>query len=66
MIGRLNEALGELRWTTEPRIAVETALLGYVIDPVNGREIPIWISDYVLISYGTGAIMAVPVHDERD
>jgi leucyl-tRNA synthetase len=36
------------------------------INPVNGKEIPIWISDYVLISYGTGAIMAVPAHDERD
>ena len=36
------------------------------INPVNGREIPIWISDYVLMSYGTGAIMAVPAHDERD
>ena len=38
----------------------------YAINPVNGRKIPIWISDYVLISYGTGAIMAVPAHDERD
>lgn len=38
----------------------------YAINPVNGREIPIWISDYVLVSYGTGAIMAVPAHDERD
>ena len=36
------------------------------INPVNGKEIPIWISDYVLASYGTGAIMAVPAHDERD
>ena len=36
------------------------------IDPVNDKEIPIWISDYVLMSYGTGAIMAVPAHDERD
>ena len=36
------------------------------IDPVNGREIPVWVSDYVLMSYGTGAIMAVPAHDERD
>lgn len=36
------------------------------INPVNNKEIPIWISDYVLISYGTGAIMAVPAHDERD
>ena len=35
-------------------------------NPVNGKEIPIWISDYVLASYGTGAIMAVPAHDERD
>ncbi|MCD8153909.1 MAG: leucine--tRNA ligase [Clostridiales bacterium] len=35
-------------------------------NPVNGKEIPIWISDYVLMSYGTGAIMAVPAHDERD
>jgi len=38
----------------------------FAINPVNGENIPIWISDYVLISYGTGAIMAVPAHDERD
>ncbi len=38
----------------------------YAINPVNQTEIPIWISDYVLASYGTGAIMAVPAHDERD
>ena len=38
----------------------------YAINPVNGRKIPIWISDYVLATYGTGAIMAVPAHDERD
>ena len=38
----------------------------YAINPVNGKEVPIWISDYVLISYGTGAIMAVPAHDTRD
>jgi leucyl-tRNA synthetase len=38
----------------------------YAINPVNGQKIPIWISDYVLISYGTGAIMAVPAHDDRD
>ena len=36
------------------------------INPVNGKEIPVWVSDYVLMSYGTGAIMAVPAHDERD
>ncbi|TWU14793.1 Leucine--tRNA ligase [Symmachiella macrocystis] len=38
----------------------------YAINPVNGEQIPIWIADYVLISYGTGAIMAVPAHDLRD
>ncbi len=38
----------------------------YAVNPVNNEKIPIWISDYVLISYGTGAIMAVPAHDERD
>lgn len=36
------------------------------VNPVDGREIPVWISDYVLMTYGTGAIMAVPAHDERD
>ncbi|MFT5852823.1 MAG: leucyl-tRNA synthetase, partial [Verrucomicrobiales bacterium] len=39
---------------------------GHAINPVNGEPIPIWIADYVLISYGTGAIMAVPAHDARD
>ncbi len=39
---------------------------GYAINPVNGDKVPVWIADYVLISYGTGAIMAVPAHDERD
>lgn len=38
----------------------------YAINPVNGKEVPIWISDYVLESYGTGIVMAVPAHDERD
>ena len=38
----------------------------YAINPINNKEIPIWISDYVLMSYGTGAIMAVPGHDQRD
>ncbi|MGN2341122.1 leucine--tRNA ligase [Streptococcus dysgalactiae] len=38
----------------------------YAINPVNGKEMPIWIADYVLASYGTGAIMAVPGHDDRD
>jgi leucyl-tRNA synthetase len=39
---------------------------GYAINPVNGEKIPIWIADYVLMTYGTGAIMAVPAHDQRD
>ncbi len=39
---------------------------GFAINPVNGEKVPVWIADYVLISYGTGAIMAVPAHDERD
>jgi len=39
---------------------------GFAINPVNGEPIPIWVADYVLMTYGTGAIMAVPAHDERD
>jgi len=39
---------------------------GYAINPVNGAKVPVWIADYVLMTYGTGAIMAVPAHDERD
>ncbi len=39
---------------------------GYVTNPVNGEKVPVWVSDYVLMSYGTGMVMAVPAHDERD
>ena len=38
----------------------------YVVNPYNGEQVPLWIADYVLGSYGTGAVMAVPAHDERD
>lgn len=38
----------------------------YAINPFNGKQVPVWIADYVLGSYGTGAVMAVPAHDERD
>ncbi|WP_238882168.1 leucine--tRNA ligase [Clostridium sp. YIM B02551] len=38
----------------------------YAINPINGREVPVWVGDYVLATYGTGAVMAVPAHDERD
>lgn len=38
----------------------------YAVNPINGKKVPVWIADYVLVSYGTGAIMAVPAHDERD
>ncbi|MGL5352224.1 MAG: leucine--tRNA ligase [Clostridium sp.] len=38
----------------------------YAINPINGKEVPVWVSDYVLATYGTGAVMAVPAHDERD
>jgi len=53
------------------RGAAETEKIGcftgrYMINPLNGKKIPVWIANYVLIEYGTGAIMAVPAHDERD
>jgi len=54
----------ERQSTTKEKTGVFTG--AYAINPVNNREIPIWISDYVLASYGTGAVMAVPAHDERD
>ena len=52
------------RQTDKEKTGVFTG--SYAVNPVNGKKVPIWISDYVLISYGTGAIMAVPAHDERD
>src|SRR5258708_26296716 len=53
------------------RMSSEVKRLGaftgaYAINPLNGEKVPIWVGDYVLITYGTGAIMAVPAHDQRD
>ncbi|MCK6578914.1 MAG: leucine--tRNA ligase [Anaerolineae bacterium] len=56
----------ELDRTSEEQEKTGVFTGGYAINPVNQERIPIWIADYVLISYGTGAIMAVPAHDERD
>jgi leucyl-tRNA synthetase len=50
--------------TTRDKTGVFTG--AYAVNPINGRKVPIWISDYVLYTYGTGAVMAVPAHDERD
>ena len=49
---------------TKEKSGVSTG--GYVVNPVNGERLPVWIADYVLMCYGTGAIMAVPGHDQRD
>ena len=55
---------GEERLTEEKKTGVFTG--HYATNPVNGERLPIWVADYVLMEYGTGAIMAVPAHDERD
>jgi leucyl-tRNA synthetase len=55
---------GEARATEEAKTGVFTGL--YVTNPVNGERLPVYVADYVLMEYGTGAIMAVPAHDERD
>ncbi|HVH63769.1 MAG TPA: leucine--tRNA ligase [Candidatus Dormibacteraeota bacterium] len=69
---RVHEYIETARKETEiERLSTEreksgVATGGFAINPVNGEKIPIWIADYVLVTYGTGAIMAVPAHDERD
>jgi leucyl-tRNA synthetase len=52
------------RQTSKEKTGVFTGV--YAVNPINGHKIPVWIADYVLVGYGTGAIMAVPAHDERD
>ena len=69
---RVREYVEKARKETEiERLSTEreksgVATGGFAINPVNGERIPVWIADYVLMTYGTGAIMAVPAHDERD
>src|SRR5689334_12725240 len=69
---RVREYVQKARKETEiERLSTErektgVATGGFAINPVNGEKIPIWVADYVLMTYGTGAIMAVPAHDERD
>jgi len=69
---RVREYVARARKETEiERMSTErektgVATGGFAINPVNGEKIPIWVADYVLVTYGTGAIMAVPAHDERD
>ena len=59
-------AKSEIDRTAEDREKTGVWTGSYAINPVNGNSIPIWIADYVLMGYGTGAIMAVPAHDQRD
>ncbi|MGJ3250681.1 MAG: leucine--tRNA ligase [Elainellaceae cyanobacterium] len=56
----------EIDRTAEDREKTGVWTGGYALNPVNGEKVPIWIADYVLMGYGTGAIMAVPAHDQRD
>jgi leucyl-tRNA synthetase len=71
-IARVHEYIEQARKTSEiDRLSTERAKTGvatggFAINPVNGERIPIWVADYVLVTYGTGAIMGVPAHDERD
>jgi len=56
----------DLERTELAKTKTGTPLGSFVVNPVNGDKIPVWVADYVLASYGTGAVMAVPAHDERD
>ncbi len=60
------EAKSEIDRQAEGREKTGVFTGGYAVNPVNGELVPIWIADYVLMTYGTGSIMAVPAHDERD
>jgi leucyl-tRNA synthetase len=60
------EHMGDIQRESTDREKTGVFTGGYAINPVNNERIPIWIADYVLMGYGTGAIMAVPAHDQRD
>lgn len=67
----VDEYIASIKHKTERERMIEKKVSGvwsgaYAINPLTGKEIPVWISDYVLAGYGTGAIMAVPAHDSRD
>jgi len=63
---RMVASKSDMERTALAKVKTGVATGGHAINPVNGERIPVWIADYVLISYGTGAIMAVPAHDDRD
>jgi leucyl-tRNA synthetase len=56
----------EIERMNDTRVKTGVFTGSYAINPINGQQIPIWVADYVLAGYGTGAVMAVPAHDERD
>ena len=60
------ERMGDIQRETLDREKTGVFTGGYAVNPVNSEKIPIWIADYVMMGYGTGAIMAVPAHDQRD
>jgi leucyl-tRNA synthetase len=60
------ERMGDIQRETADREKTGVFTGGYAVNPVNDERIPIWIADYVMMGYGTGAIMAVPAHDQRD
>ena len=67
----VDEYIASIKHKTERQRMIEKKVSGvfsgaYAVNPLTGKEIPVWISDYVLAGYGTGAIMAVPAHDSRD
>ncbi len=60
------KSLSEIERTSTVKEKTGLFIASYAINPINNEKIPIWVADYVLVSYGTGAVMAVPGHDERD